>query len=305
MALPLHNLENLGNTCWCASAIQALRGVRVFSELFPRTTLLGRVLNDDKVPAALVAGFYSWARTLLTATYDGSPEDPAEFLVRLFDQKDVHEKLFASMRHKITCCERCHHVRASKSEECLFIIPYIPKCAKPLEKALYADFGYKIGYTSAEGLVDSYRDAVSPKGERWWRCDDNIVTEVALTVATPYLLFYVERGASWSVDDEGVDEEEEILSYEQIKNTLEHIDKKNNLELDCEGDCKRKTPHSVFVNNYETGSAVIMHVSMPRRMNLGCVERTLFQDKTGQPFELSAIICRVGGSHYVCYRKMM
>lgn len=305
MSTPLTNLENLGNTCWCASAIQALRGVRVFSELFPRTTLLGRILNDDKVPTPLIAGFYTWARSLLTATYDSSPEDPAEFLVRLFDQQGVPEKLFVSMRHKITCCERCHHVRVSKSEECLFIIPYIPKCANPLEKALYADFGYKIGYTSAEGSADSYRDAVPPKGERWWRCDDNMVTEVALTIATPYLLFYVERGASWSIDNEGVEEDEEVPLYEEIKGTLEHINTKNNLELDCEGSCKRKTPHNVFVSNYETGSAVIIHISMPRRMNLACIERTLFEGESGEPFELTAIICRVGGSHYVCYRKIM
>ena len=302
MSKPLYNLQNKGNTCWCASAIQALRSVRVFARLFPRTTLLGRVLNDDEVPDALVSAVYQWARSLLTATYAGSPEDPAEFLVRLFDQKEVPGQLFTSTRHTITCCTRCHRVRASKSEECLFIIPYIPKCNKPLEKALYADFGYIVH----NQIVNTYRDAAAPVGERWWRCDDDTVEEVALSVATPYLLFYVERGAVWSVEEESAEEDEQTPEYDDIKDSLRQTDPKNNLQLDCDGACKKKTPHSVFVNNYETGSAVIVHVSIPRRINMACIERTLFAaDADAEPFELAAIVCRVAASHYVCYRKCM
>ena len=303
MSKPLTNMKNEDNSCWCASAIQALRSVRGFAGLLPSTTLLGRALNDDEVPDALVSATYKWARTLLPATYKGSPEDPAEFLVRLFEQQGVPGKLFHSTRHKIMCCARCHHVRAAKTEECLLIIPYIPKCAKPLEKAIYTDFGYDVKPQSAETAVETYRDAVSPPGERWWRCDDASVEEVALSVATPYLLFYVERGATWSDEEESVDEDG-TPTYEEIKRTLTHTDPKKNLNLDCEGACKKKTSHSVFVNNYETGSAVIVHVSVPRRMHMACIERTLFGNEAGgAPFELVAIVCRVGGSHYVCYRK--
>ena len=305
MSRPLKNMANAGNTCWCASAIQALRSVRVFAKLFPRTTLLGRALNDDEVPDALVSAVYAWARTLLTATYAGSPEDPAEFLVRLFDQPNVPEQLFTSTRCKITCCERCHHVRAVKNEENLLIIPYIPTCLNPLQKALHADFGYKVRNENAEVAAETYRDIVAPVGERWWRCDDDVVRQVVLSVVTPYLLFYVERGATWSLDEENLaSDDAKVPAYGDIQNTLEkHVNRENNLALDCEGECQKKTSHAVFVNNYETGSAVVVHVSMPRRVNMACVERTLFDAGDGAPFELTAIVCRVGGSHYVCYRR--
>lgn len=310
MASPLKNLDNLGNTCWCASAVQALRSVRVFAKQFPKTTLLGRVLNDETVSSTLVDAFYKWARSMLTESTNHSQEDPAEFLVQLFDRKDVSEAAFCSKRHKVACCSRCCHVRSFVSEESLLIVPYLPKAKKPLRKAIHSEFGFKVNMPnpqaeSAESAAE-LRDAPPPIHERWWRCDDNIITEVKMTSAAPYLLFYAERNATLEPSgyDSEASDEDSVPTYEDIKDFISNVDSQSYLSMDCEGDCKKKTPHAVFVNSYETSSAVIVHVSIPRYMNLARLERVLFEsDGECEPFDLVAIICRVGGSHYVCYRK--
>ena len=130
MAQPLRGLFNDGNTCWCASAVQALRGVPSFANQFSDKTLLGKALRQDTIDAATVKRLYTESRKVIQAG-PCTPEDPAEFLITLFDKKNVSAKPFESSKALAKQCCVCGHVRSETSKECMVIVPSIPVCPSP------------------------------------------------------------------------------------------------------------------------------------------------------------------------------
>ena len=142
--------------------------------------------------------------------------------------------------------------------------------------------------------------------------------------AAPYLLFYAERSKEndfkQKKKEEKYDSDEEMESLDLnsaseassldntvIEDLLPNVAQTQH--LDCEGKCKgRRTKHRVFVCEYEASKAFIVHVQRPKHMPLHHIERTLFasEDKDsggGTAFDLRAMVCRVGMSHYICYRR--
>lgn len=319
MAAPLKTMHNLGQTCWCASAVQALRSVPVFGAQFAgQKTLLGEVLRADEIDDKTLKKLYRASRKILGAP-PGSPEDPAEFLVRLMDQPKICCKSFESACTLVKRCTVCGHVRAQTSNECMMIIPRIEMCASPLQRALDTEFGFKVPPLvplPRRGSAEQARDSpfagpslgVVP-GEKWWKCDDNVVSVVALTSAAPYLVFYRDRstlspGEVPTFEDK---HSKEDVDPGDIANLLPSVSQTR--ELDCEGSCKgQKTSHKVFVGVYEASRALIVHVQCPQHMPLDHIERTLFaseEEDEEAAFDLVAMVCRVGFSHYVCYRRIM
>lgn len=320
MAEPLKNLHNLGQTCWCASAVQALRSVPVFGAQFAKqTTLLGAVLRAAAIDDKTLKRLYRASQKILNAP-GGSPEDPAEFLVTLFDQEKICCKSFESARTLVKKCTVCGHTRTETSSECMMIIPRIEMCASPLQRALDTEFGFKVPPlapkerqgVSAEKARDSPFAGPSlgvVPGEKWWKCDDNAVSVVALTSAAPYLLFYRDRSKLSEGEVPTFEEKhsEEDVDSDDIANLLPSVSQTR--ELDCEGSCKgQKTTHKVFVGVYEASRALIVHVQCPQHMPLDHIERTLFaseEEDDEAAFDLVAMVCRVGFTHYVCYRRIM
>ena len=320
MATPLENLHNLGQTCWCASAIQALRSVPVFGAQFTaEKTLLGEALRAGAIDAKTVKMLYKASQKILNAP-GGSPEDPAEFLVTLFDEEKICCKSFESACTLVKKCTACGHTRTETSNECMMIIPKIEMCASPLQRALDTEFGFKVPplvplprhSVSAEQARDSPFAGPSlgvVPGEKWWKCDDDVVTVVALTSAAPYLLFYRDRSTLSPGEVPRFDEKhsEEDVKARDIEALLPSVSQTR--DLDCEGSCKgQKTSHKVFVGVYEASRALIIHVQCPQNMPLSHIERTLFaseEEDDEAAFDLVAMVCRVGISHYVCYRRIM
>lgn len=317
MAAPLKNMTNLGMTCWCASAIQALRSVPVFGAQFlNETTLLGKALLDDEIDAETLKKFYKASRRIISAP-QGSPEDPAEFIVALFDQKKICCKSFESACTLVKKCSVCGYVRTETNNECMMIIPKIEMCASPLQRALDVEFGFRAGPAtrirpesfSAAQTRDSTTSLGVVPGEKWWKCDDDVVTTVALTSAAPYLLFYRDRSTLSPGEVPRFDDKhsKEDVDPKDIEALLPSVSQTR--DLDCEGDCKgQKTSHKVFVGVYEASRALIVHVQCPQNMPLSHIERTLFaseEEDDEAAFDLVAMVCRVGISHYVCYRRIM
>lgn len=323
MSKPLPQLRNLGNTCWCAALIQALRAVGpVFHHQFEPHTLLARAMRDDTLDDMMLRQLYEKSRRVLKAP-DMTPEDPAEFLLALLDLEKVNSKCFESSRVIVKCCEMCGHTRMERINECTVIIPSIPNTPKPLQRALDVEFGYRVPeiISNKRESAESARDRLGLEnnattrlggvpGERWWSCDDDLVKDVALTSAAPYLLFYVERmPEGYRFDDNKDTTFSDAIDLDQdtIASLLPTVHQTQ--RLDCEGKCKgRKTKHSVFVGSYETSHVLVVHVQRPRLTPLSHVERTLFASEeevndNSVPFDLVAMVCRVGMSHYVCYRR--
>lgn len=314
MSGPLKGMTNLGMTCWCASAIQALRSIPVFGAQFlNETTLLGKALLNDEIDQETLKKVYKGSQKIISAP-QGSPEDPAEFLVALFDQPRICCKAFESTCTSIKQCNVCGHRRTETKNECMMIIPKIELCASPLQRAFDKEFGFKVGpETRIQHSAEQARDfgpslGVVP-GEKWWKCDDDVVTIVALTCATPYLLFYKDRsklrpGEVPQFEDK---HDEEDVDPNDIEALLPSVSETR--DLDCEGDCKgQKTSHKVFVGVYEASHALIVHVQCPQNMPLSHIERTLFaseEEDDQAAFDLVAMVCRVGICHYVCYRRIM
>lgn len=323
MSAPLKNMVNLGMTCWCASAIQALRSVSVFGAQFlgdSSSTLLGKAMLDDDIDADTLKKLYRGSRKIISAP-SGSPEDPAEFLVALFDQKEINCKSFESTCTLVKQCTVCGHLRTETNNECMMIIPKIETCVSPLQRALDIEFGFKVGPVqrpqaqltrsaeSAEQARDQTHALGVVRGEKWWKCDDDVITVVGLTSAAPYLLFYRDRstlrpGEVPRFADKHTDQDVDLDDIERLLPFVSEI-----RSMDCEGNCKgKKTNHKTFVGVYEASRAFIVHVQCPRNMPLSHIERTLFaseneNDETA--FDLVAMVCRVGVSHYVCYRRIM
>lgn len=334
MAQPLRGLFNDGNTCWCASAVQALRGVPSFAKQFSLKTLLGKALRQDAIDVATVKRLYSESRKVIHAG-PSTPEDPAEFLITLFDKENICAKPFESSKAIAKQCCVCGHVRSETSKECMVIVPSIPACASPIQRALDIEFGFKVAaapkianpQSSTSQSAEEAKDTETKSflggvpGEKWWKCDDERVhDDVSLTSAAPYLLFYAERSVANSFNE---NEEEKYDSDDEMNETTEESSKAPTAEmlehllpdvnqirtLDCEGQCKgKRTKHRVFVYEYEASKALIVHVQCPRSMPLCHIERTLFASEgeekdSSAAFDLQAMVCRVGMSHYVCYRR--
>ena len=235
---------------------------------------------------------YTQSRKIIKAAAT-TPEDPAEFLVALFDTDGVSCKAFESVRTMVKCCEACGFVRTERLSECMMIIPRIPNTISPLQRALDREFGFHVSAGEARDFVPALGGI---PGEKWWLCDDEVIKEVSLTSAAPYLLFYVERGAgtrSMKVDKEDTFADPEELDEETISMLLPAVSQTQ--ELDCEGKCKgEKTKHSVFVGSYEASDVLIVHVQCPGIMPLDHVERTLFASEeevndNQAPFDLVAM----------------
>ena len=318
---PLPRLFNLGNSCWCAAAVQALRAVGVvFHRQFKDNTLLARALRADRLSDTELRRLYTQSRKIIKAAAT-TPEDPAEFLVALFDTDGVSCKAFESERTIVKCCDACGFVRTERLKECMMIIPRISNGVSPLQRALDTEFGFHVssphiseeavGACSAEEARDFVPALGGIPGEEWWLCDDEHIKKVSLTSAAPYLVFYVERASgtrNMEVDREDTFADPEELDEETISMLLPTVSQTQ--ELDCEGKCKgKKTKHSVFVGSYEASDVLIVHVQCPKLMPLNHVERTLFasEEKVNDnqvPFDLVAMVCRVGTCHYVCYRRI-
>ena len=142
-----------------------------------------------------------------------------------------------------------------------------------------------------------------PDGERWWRCDDGIVQEVVLTTATPYVLFYEERAAITAAKAEG-----SVVAPGADRAGDAAPARRQVLGLDCDaGRCGgTRQPHAVFVEAYEVGEVLAVHVACPRAMHMGHVERTLRVESAAgseKAYDLQSFIAAVGGCHYVAYTR--
>jgi len=279
----------------------------------PLESILGKALNQKKTPALEL---YKWCRECLhkgsAEGKDTDPEDPAEFLVTLFDEEQIPSQCFENTRTKTLQCSICHHERTMVDKEKILIVSQLnPFECKPVQQAIYREFGYNIEtyappsipapQVSAEEAVDTIRDAPTDQvgdqlGEMWWRCDDNRIQICSILKRTsmPYILFYTAR-------DKRCEFPEESSKAPQIQS----IAPRDSVQIQCEGSCNQPQKHNIFVSNYETNKALIVHITCPQAMELGCLERTLL-DNNQIPYDLTAVLCKVsmaGNCHYITYRR--
>lgn len=356
---PLLTLHNRGNTCWAASAIQALRCLAAAPRMCkqtPSSVPLRKALCDaDGVPDTVVPHLFLWARQCLK-NQEGCghrPADPAEWFVELCDRaQDANTQMFEAKRVQRYECLACGHVRHAENEEKVLILPCLPDGGAPVQSAMDAEFGYHrpappaplasalpptppwappptlqpgapagappVYPGGAPPLPLSYSEygrgfhpqpaegtGGSPSDETWWRCDDGQVAEVRVQTATPYLLFYEERGSAASA----AEAEKESLGRGEATCQV--------LELDCDhgkcGGARRR--HTAYVESYEMGSVLAVQIACPRLMRMDHVERTLYTGVCPDPhapeaaeyraYDLKSFVSRVGGYHYVAYVKRM
>lgn len=355
--VPLTNLENRGNTCWASATVQALRPLRCFAKHCNTNSVFGKAVASGTLSDTLVPHLFKWTRNCLKNNEGKGhrPADCAEFLVELFDRKDVNSKCFQSNRVKKYECQTCHHIRRVKTEEKMLIINALPNGPSPLQKAVDAEFGYPCatpeitpyapavpvfpetpvlspprdaqpgsmsvynngfaGPAGAHGAMsaEQARDAEqSKRTETWYRCDDGRINEVYLDTATPYVLFYEERGGAVKLGESTA----KTTSAGDGAPAQDGEGKFPIFSLDCdEGKCLgTKQPHTAYVETYEIGSVLAVHVACPRLMSMRFVERTLLTrasessddpaDQTGmKAYDLRSFISRVGGCHYIAYTK--
>ena len=180
----------------------------------------------------------------------------------------------------------------------------VPGGALPLSMS---EYGRR--FAGPEGLSvprrpSPHRVGDGPDGERWWRCDDGIVQEVVLTTATPYVLFYEERAAITAAKAE----EGSVAAPDADRAGDAAPARRQILGLDCDaGRCGgTRQPHAVFVEAYEVGEVLAVHVACPRAMHMGHVERTLRVESAAgseKAYDLQSFIAAVGGCHYVAYTR--
>ena len=277
-------------------------------------------MAPGELPDTFVPHLFRWCRQQLKqAEGQGHrPADPAEFLVELLDTNDaqVDTACFESERVKRYECQTCGHVRRETTQETMLILPMLHDGASPVRRAVDLEFGYLrpandpevervSGHTKSSGSAEQERDALRRNhDETWWRCDDGSVQEVVLTSATPYVLFY-----------------EELEDLDTVKPTRTANAPKTPqgpptpavpvqfpiMALDCdEGKCQgARRDHTVYVESYELGTNLVIHLACPRLMDMSHVERTLItrSDTTSKSYVLRSFIARVGGCHYVAYTR--
>ena len=331
---PLYGLDNRGNTCWCAAACQALRGLRSAAKMGKPGTIFAKAMSPAGLDGMLVPHLFRWGRQCFK---DGKsngnlPADPAEFLVELQDRDDLDTACFESNRVECFTCQACGHARRKTTQEKMLILPTLLGGAASIRTAVDTAFGYTgpaegstengpvetsavgVSLTSPERRavlggapplsMSQYKQrfagpvpaAAAPADERWWRCDDGNVTEVVLTTAVPYVLFYEERDTQPSGKGVSARAAEVQRPAQRAAQTL---------MLDCDGGrCgKTRQTHSVYVESYEIGDVLAIHVACPRRLHMGCVERTLHVECSGSPkaYDLKSFIASVGGCHYIAF----
>lgn len=310
MALaPLQCLQNRGNTCWAASVLQALRGLRRFANSCSKNSLLGVAVGEPELRESMVAPLFTWCRACLK-NEEGSgfrQADPSELLMELFDRKDVNTECFENKRTTLYKCLTCNHERRVDSKEKMLLLTSLLSGSRPVQRAVNAEFGYDtitpspfaesapvareppplaLGPAAPPATMSAYnrgfagpgsvsasdaRDAAgnAPRAESWWRCDDGDVQEVRLTTATPYVLFYQERDGFVQMGEFETDDDEAMESAETCK--MQQFD------LDCdEGACAgARQSHSKCVETYGIGEVLAIQVVFPKRMHMANVERTL------------------------------
>jgi len=145
MALaPLKSLHNRGNTCWAASAVQALRALGRFVRVCDKNSLLGTAVGGTQLKDALVPPLFTWCRACLK-NEEGSgfrQADPSELLMELFDRKDVNTACFENKRTTHYQCLNCKHERRVNSTEKMLIVTSLPSGSCPLQRAVDMEFGY-------------------------------------------------------------------------------------------------------------------------------------------------------------------
>ena len=297
MARVPFGFPNTGNTCYISSTIQCLSAVRSFREQCHGDNNFERVVYGKYArPADLLRGIdaaYQWCRKLMNIQ-GASPEDPAELLLKLFDEDlnpGMNTSCFENTRAKRKRCTQCNHVTETSSKEKMLIVTCLPaKGASPVQRAVDATFGfqresvpaapaapqpslpladtnappmsfhnYNCGFAGPSSPV--HKTTAVHENEIWFRCDDETVTPVRLSSCQPYVLFFEERLTAVPASS-GVKESPPA----QL----------STLPLDCdEGACKSKQAHETYVSSYDLSTALVIHIAVPQYMNMKTVERTL------------------------------
>lgn len=146
---PLRVLHNRGNTCWAASALQALRALHRFIDSCNKNSLLGVAVSEPELKESLVPPLFTWCRACLK-NEEGSgfrPADPSELLMELFDRKDVNTACFENKRTTHYECLTCNHERRVESTEKMLIVTSLPSGSRPVQRAVDVEFGYDTSTT--------------------------------------------------------------------------------------------------------------------------------------------------------------
>ena len=176
MALaPLQCLHNRGNTCWAASVLQALRGLRRFVDSCNKNSLLGVALRDPEPQESLIPPLFTWCRACLK-NEEGvgfQQADPSELLMELFDRKDVNTVCFENERTTYYKCLTCNHERRVESKEKMLIVTTLPSGACPVQRAVDLEFGYveekQSPFVKRASAVPGSEPPLLPLGPQAWR----------------------------------------------------------------------------------------------------------------------------------------
>ena len=253
---------------------------------------------------------YKWCRDCLhkgrgLKGHDTDPEDPAEFLMTLFDEASVPTECFENHRTKTLRCRGCQHEKnVQDTEKILMVSQLNPFSKKPVQEAICKEFGYRIQtyypnshVTQCIGSAEKARDACTVQEELWTLCDDNTIQTVstAARLVEPYLLFYTSRDERYEYDESPICEApcvESMTFYESVC-------------VECDGPCKESQQHDMFVSEYETNKVLVVHVVSPQSIEFDALERNIL-DNNQTPYDLVAVLCCVRiaqGCHYVTYRR--
>ena len=294
---------NGGNTCWIASSVNALRSLPAFREEVSKKTPLGKAMTDQDI---MLKELYTWCRDCLhkgrgLEGHDTDPEDPAEFLMTLFDEASVTTSCFENRRTKILRCRGCRHEKSvSDTEKILMVSTLNPFSKQPVQEAIYKEFGYSVEiYHPSRGSAEKARDACMVQDEMWTLCDDNTIQtcNTATRLIQPYLLFYTARDKRYEYNN-GADCTPPCIASVTLS---EFVD------VECDGPCKESQQHDIFVDRYETNKVLVVHVVMPQSIEFDALERSIL-DNNQTPYDLTAVLCRVSiaqGCHYVTYRRQV
>lgn len=330
MAQVPFGFPNTGNTCYISSTIQCLSAVRSFREQCRGDNELERVVRGKFArPAELLQAIglaYQWCRQLMNIR-GASQEDPAELLLKLFDDDlnpSMNTSCFENTRTKRKRCTQCNYVTETNSKEKMLIVTCLPaEGQSPVQRAVDDCFGFQRVQESAAlaapaapaiqaplPLADTNappmsfhnynrgfagpsspvpKPTVISKNEEWYRCDDESITVVRLSSCQPYILFYEERQTAVAATT-GAEESPPA----QLQT----------LPLDCDdGACKSKQAHETYVCSYDLSTALVIHIAVPQHRNMALVERTLLVGCDGgkRAYDLVSFCARVGNNHYVAY----
>tara|TARA_B100000035_G_scaffold262904_1_gene234454 strand:+ start:168 stop:1130 length:963 start_codon:yes stop_codon:yes gene_type:complete len=304
---------NGGNTCWIASSVNALRSLPAFRNQVSKTTPLGKAMTEQDV---VLKDLYKWCRDCLhrgrgLEGHDTDPEDPAEFLMTLFDDASVSTSCFENHRTKILRCRGCKHEKKTRDTEKILMVANLdPYSKKPVQEAIYKEFGYTVemyhpsresALGSGLGSAEKARDACLSQDKLWTLCDDNSLQScsTAAKLVEPYLLFYAARDERYEYGDED--------RANSAPPCVASVTLCETVSVECEGPCKESQQHDMFVNEYETNKVLVVHIVAPQLIEFDAIERSIL-DNNQTPYDLTAVLCRVRiaqGCHYVTYRRQV